>query len=511
MAPQQQSHNRISFGSMALIGLLAIVLGGLYPAITAYVQDKTASSTLDTAVYDTCQQLRTELDSVIVLPSDPQYSTLRAESWSQTAWKHPTCIALPTTSSDVQKLVRALVTNQVPFAIRSGGHSTNPFDANIDNGVLIATDKLNQIEYDADAGLVALGPGARWSAVYTVLDKYNVTVVGGRVLDVGVGGLVLGGGLSYLSDLYGMVCDNVVAYEVVLADASVVEATAENHPELFWALKGGANNFGIVTSFKSKTFPLGRVWGGVLVYTLDQMPDVFQAYYEYQAMPNKDLYANMVLNIAPNNGSVMLTLVYLKPVERPDDYKPFYSLTPALEQTGLTTLHELMGSFPSTDIPRWSWYSECFRPDSEVLAQISSLLATAPEIGAISALQAGSLVATAQPISASVALAGRDRGGNALGLQPVNQTWFAVNVGWWDAADDARATAAVESLHTKITDLARRAEVEYVFMNDANARQPVISSYGADNVRRLRAVQQMYDPQLVFQKLVPGGQKLPLA
>lgn len=144
-------------------------------------------SRLDTSATNTCDQLRTELDSVIVLPSDPQYSTLRAESWSQTAWKHPT------SSSDMQKLVRVLVANHVPFAIRSGGHSTNPFDANIDTGVLIAMDKLDQVAYDAATGLASLGPGARWGAVYTALDPYNVTVVGGRVLDVGVGGLVLGG------------------------------------------------------------------------------------------------------------------------------------------------------------------------------------------------------------------------------------------------------------------------------------------------------------------------------
>ncbi|KAI1772107.1 hypothetical protein F4818DRAFT_454290 [Hypoxylon cercidicola] len=210
----------------------------------------------------------------------------------------------------------------------------------------------------------------------------------------------------------------------------------------------------------------------------------------------------MVLNLAPKNGSVILTQIYLKPVEqRPDAYKPFYSLTPVFEQIGPTTLSELMASFASTDIPRWTWYTETFRPDGELLAQISNLLATAPEIAAISALQAGSLVATAQPINQNVALAGRERGGNTLGLQPVNQTWFAINVGWWESDDDALAIAAIESLHAKITDLVRHASAEFIFMNDANAKQPVIASYGEDSIRRLRAVQQVYDPHLVFQNL----------
>lgn len=95
----------------------------------------------------------------------------------------------------------------------------------------------------------------------------------------------------------------------------------------------------------------------------------------------------------------------------------------------------------------------------------------------------------------------------------MNQTWFAINVGWWNADDDSVAIAAIESLHTKIIDLVRHAsvELEYIFMNDANAKQPVIASYGEDNTQRLRAVQQVYDPHLIFQNLVPGGQKLPPA
>lgn len=89
-----------------------------------------------------------------------------------------------------------------------------PFDASIDFGVCISLENLYKVSYDADTELASLGSGARWGAVYTELDKYNVTVVGGRIMDVGVGGLTLESGLSYLIDLYGLVCDNVVNYEI---------------------------------------------------------------------------------------------------------------------------------------------------------------------------------------------------------------------------------------------------------------------------------------------------------
>jgi FAD/FMN-containing dehydrogenase len=102
----------------------------------------------------------------------------------------------------------------VKFAIRSGGHSPSPFAANTDDGVLIDTSLLSIKEYNAKDQTVKIGTGLKWGDVYSYLDQYQVTVVGGRVLDVGVGGLILGSGLSYLSDLYGMACDNVVNFEV---------------------------------------------------------------------------------------------------------------------------------------------------------------------------------------------------------------------------------------------------------------------------------------------------------
>lgn len=189
---------------MVVIGLLAVVWNLLCPTVTA-----------KTTIAQTCDQLRSDLGAVLVtLPSDQQYEGLSDVNWSQTAWKTPSCITRPSNTSEVQKLVKVLTANHVPFAIRSGGHSVNPFDANIDTGVLIALDRLDQTAYDVGQGVAPIGPGARWGAVYAELDRYNVTVVGGRVLDVGVGGLMLGSGLSYLYDLYGIACDNVVSYEV---------------------------------------------------------------------------------------------------------------------------------------------------------------------------------------------------------------------------------------------------------------------------------------------------------
>lgn len=241
------------------------------------------------------------------------------------------------------------------------------------------------------------------------------------------------------------------------------------------------------------------------------------ALYQYQTTPNKDPAANLIINLIPTNNTLLLTLVYLKPTAaRPAVFAPFAALTPIFEQTGPSTLHALMAAFPPATQPRWTWYVRSLRPDAALYADVSAVLAgDAPEVAAVRGLQAGSLVAAVQPVGASAVLAGRGGqgggGGNALGLEAVNQTWFSVSAAWWRAEDDARVDRAVRAVHDKIGELVRRrgAGLEYVFMNDANAKQEVIKGYGRENVGRLWLVAKRYDPAGVFQRLVPGGQKLP--
>ncbi|KAI0386963.1 putative FAD-binding oxidoreductase [Hypomontagnella monticulosa] len=506
-----------SVAAMSAVAFFAIALTFLYRtpfSNSADSENGTGSAHVSQAI-NTCGTLQHLLGpSLVKLPSDAEYAGLREENWSQTAWRHPSCIVSPTGATEVAKALNVLVNDQVQFAIRSGGHSPMPSDSNIDTGVLISLDKLDKVSYDAETGLASLSPGARWDAVYTELDKYNVTIVGGRVMNVGVGGLTLGSGLSYLSDLYGLVCDNIVSYEVVLADGRIVEASVNSNSDLFWGLKGGGNNFGIVTKFEAKTYPIVQTWGGIQVFSLDQTPALLQALHEYQTTPNKDPYANMVINLVPTNGTTLLTLVYLKPVERPAAYAPFYALSPVFEQTGFMTLHQLMALFPASTLPRWTWYVHGFQPDSALYGELATLFTTAPEIATIGALQGGSLIAAVQPISADSVRAGRASNGgvgNALGLQAVDQTWWSISVAWWNATDDAAAYAAAASMAGKIgaAAAAAGAGLDYIFMNDANTNQSVIASYGETNVRRMQAVQKIYDPNLVFQKLVPGGQKIP--
>ncbi|KAL8981369.1 MAG: hypothetical protein Q9205_003819 [Flavoplaca limonia] len=415
--------------------------------------------------------------------------------------------------ADLQRLARHLTRKNIPFAIRSGGHSPSPFAANIDNGVLIDMSSFNQTQYHPHRKVATVGAGGRWLGVYNELDRFNVTVVGGRVVDVGVGGLILGCGLSYLSDLYGLTCDNVVNFEMVLADGSLTNANANHNQDLFKAMKGGANNFGIVTTFTLKTYAINQVWGGIKFYSLDQLPALFAAMQEYQSKPKKDLYANLMLQAFTTNASVgaVLNMVYLKPVVNASAFAPFYSIPTTGDTTKIQSLTQMMSGQQVPPLPRWDWFATSFRPTASIYQKIADIVTKAPELATIQSTAGGSLAIGVQPINTNLIRIGNAHGGNSLGLKNVNQTWFVLDAGWISSDADAMIHNATRALNTRIKDASKAEGVyePYEFMNDASWDQDVISTYGVEGKRNMRQVQRKYDPNMVFQKLVPGGWKLP--
>ncbi|KAK4183229.1 hypothetical protein QBC35DRAFT_120528 [Podospora australis] len=463
-----------------------------------------------------CGHLATILPAdATVTPDSKDYPAVSGDNWSGTARANPSCIVRPTNSTQVQQIVKYLTQPDVnvQFAIRSGGHDPNPTHANIDNGVLVDLVSLNEVTYDAATSTVEIGAGNRWGNVYKVLDEHNVTAVGGRVLDVGVGGFLLGSGLSYLTDLYGLGCDNVAEHEIVLADGSLVKASPNENPDLHWALKGGFNNFGIVTSFKIYTYPIKDVWGGVRGYSLEQLPQLYDAMAKYQNTPGKDLYANAMLQGFTTNATVgvVLTMIYLKPEANPAAFAPFNGITPVFDTTKLQTITELMAGTYVPDIPRINWFTQSFKPDAGLYQEINNLTTSSANLKPIQDLTAGSMAIGLQPISANAVQAGAKQGqGNALGLTNTDQSWFVLDVGWWNTQDDVTAHKATDKIRGAIHDAAvsRQKDVAYIFSNDASYDQNVIGSYGKANVAKMKIVQTKYDPTKVFQRLVPGGFKL---
>ncbi|KAF2968911.1 hypothetical protein GQX73_g4658 [Xylaria multiplex] len=204
----------------------------------------------------------------ISLPGTSAYTDSISSYFFRNQQQAPACIIAPSTANDVAEIIR-LINSQKrsQVAIRSGGHSPNSGFSNIDHGVTIDLRGLNQIEmHSRGNNIVSVGTGALWIDVYKTLSPLNRTAVGSRVASVGLGGFITGGGISFFSPQYGFSCDNVQNMQVVLANGTIINANSTSNSRLFRALKGGQNNFGIVTRFDLITYPQPKFWGGAILY-----------------------------------------------------------------------------------------------------------------------------------------------------------------------------------------------------------------------------------------------------
>lgn len=276
-----------------------------------------------------CSLISQELPEDVYCSGSSEYSDSLASYFSlQEQELSPSCIVRPKTSADVAKTVsimRGFLKQGGQFAVRGGGHTSFSGAANINYGVTIDLGHLNMVEVSLDRKTVTIGPGARFSQVWQVLDPLKLSITGGRDSDVGVGGYILGGGLSYLGPLLGWACDNVVEYELVLASGKIVTVNQQTHPDLFLALKGGSNNFGIVTSFTMKTYPLGEFWGGFIAYEATAAAQQVDAFSRFMGVEPYDPHAAMIQTYGYTAGVSVISngLAYTEPVTYPAVFADF--------------------------------------------------------------------------------------------------------------------------------------------------------------------------------------------
>jgi FAD/FMN-containing dehydrogenase len=200
----------------------------------------------------------------LLLPTDKGYEPQIQSWWAQNSRLHPWCLILPQNTAEVALALTTLLeagqgAGDWNIALRSGGHSSIPGSNNVANGVTIDLSMINTTRYDKGTNTAILEPGARWEHVYADLQDQGVTVAGGRDGGVGVGGFLLGGGLSFFTPKIGFGCDSVVNYEVVLTNGSVINANKTANSDLWRALKGGGSNFGVVTRYDLEAIPTRKL------------------------------------------------------------------------------------------------------------------------------------------------------------------------------------------------------------------------------------------------------------
>lgn len=210
------------------------------------------------------------LSGNVVRPEDPTYGDVRL-GWNRRFDPRPSLIVRAANTADVAATVRFARDTNVPLTVRSGGHSLAGYSS-MDDAILLDLGDLRGLDIDPVARLADVGPGLSAGAYGAAAQAYGLATPHGDTSSVGIGGLTLGGGIGWLVRKYGLTIDSLVSAEMVTADGRIVTVDADHEPELFWGLRGGGGNFGIVTRFTSRLHPVDRFMGGAIV--LPSTPDV---------------------------------------------------------------------------------------------------------------------------------------------------------------------------------------------------------------------------------------------
>ncbi|KAJ4363413.1 hypothetical protein N0V83_009706 [Neocucurbitaria cava] len=432
----------------------------------------------------------------------------------------PAAIAQPTKNAEVHTLLKILKPlaekHQIQVAVRGTGHTPIAGSANTADGVTIDLRGLKGIRLSEDKSLVEIGVGETWGSVYEELEKHGLTTAGGRVGRVGVGGLVLGGGLSLYSTRRGFACDSVTEFEVVLASGEVVRASQDENAGLWRALKGGLNNFGIVTSFKMRTFASGDIWGGIAYYMPDTFGDLVKATVDFvDNESDEDTHIMSSAGYGFGHQVVTCCMYQTKGVENAASLQRFTSLPSQIKEHGslrssthIDFCNEL--SKFTKDGVRSFYATLTIRPDVSLMLAVHQ--AWQGTLDSLKDAEGFIFSLGFFPLTKALLQNSQDAGGNAIDIDPNDGPLLIVliNPTWDSPSDDERIYAGVESLLGKCRAIASAKELlhRYIFTNYAYFKDDVFRGYSDSSLAVLRKTSKEFDSHGFFQNVVSGGFKL---
>lgn len=463
-----------------------------------------------------CSELARLLPGQVALPNSTAYATSNYYWSARQSEVHPGCFVTPGTAQDVSNILKTLSNGGTRFTVKGGGHSTFPGGSNIQDGVTIDMGRMAGVELAEDFQSVSVGPGARWINVSSVLDPLGRAVVGGRVSDVGVSGLILGGGISYFSGRRGWACDNVLRYEIVLASGDIITASPTEHADLYRALRGGGGkSFGIVSRFDLEVFPQGDMWSTMVFTSADSFRDGILP--EMADLIDNGLVEDLDAHVfggytfLPDMGGFVgfANAYHAKPSEEAPKTTPkvFENLVrvPSLtnstivanSSTHMLALNEAYGG-------RAAWWVTSVKADLKLMRELLPILERfAHTVAPVTPFL------IFQPLTTETLAQMQRNGGNVLGLKPEDgPVWNVQVTARW--AGDAGMDAVVDDASRKaIFEIEAAAEKRgllqgYKYVNYAGQGQDVFASYGAGNHRELRRVARKYDPEGVLRDLWEG-------
>ncbi|HSF14862.1 MAG TPA: FAD-binding oxidoreductase [Vicinamibacteria bacterium] len=434
------------------------------------------------------EELRTKVAGDFILPEDPAYDEAR-KVWNGAIDKRPRAIVRCSDVDDVVASVSFARESNWLVAVRGGGHNAAGL-AVCDEGLVIDLSTMRSVEVDPGTRTARAQGGATWSDFDRETSRHGLAATGGAISTTGIGGLTLGGGVGYLMRRYGLACDNLISVEMVTASGRVIKASADKNDDLFWGVRGGGGNFGIVTNFEYQLHPVKAVLGGMLLHPIERARETLFHYRGLMETAPDELTIFAALMTTPDGAPVVAFLVGYcgPPSEGEKVLRPLREFGPPLvdqiEPMPYPKLQSMLDEgFPAGLQVYWRSNFLAGIPDEaldELIQQFSRV--TSP----LSALML-------EPLGGAVARVGSEE----TAFNHRDAAYNLAVIGRWQAPNE-------EKTHIAWTRTAHEAMERFatggVYVNylGEEGQDRVRAAYGDAKYRRLVALKDKYDPENLF-------------
>ena len=432
----------------------------------------------------------------LLRPGDSGYDAART-IFNAMIDRRPALIAQPTDTSDVASAVNFARENGLLVSVKGGGHAASGH-AVCDDGLMINLSLMKAITVDRPSRIAVAEAGVTWGEFDAATQVHGVAVTGGRVPSTGIAGLTLGSGSGWLERKLGYTVDNMIGAEVVTADGDVLRASEKENPELFWGLRGGGGNYGIVTKFEYRLHPIGPIiFGGMLIFPRPRAAEVIKAYREFIEVAPDDVGGAIALLCAPPepfvpepmHGMPILAVVVCytgRPEDAEQAIKPILDLGPVMNMTQPMPYVELQRMIEGGNQPGFQnyWKADMYAelPD-EAIDTLAAV--TAEPISTMTAI-------IVQPIGGAVHRVPDDA--TAMGWRSAK--WALHILGMWDdPAENEKQIAWVRNVAAALQPFAQKGTYLNYLMDEGQRR--VEESFGP-TFQRMVALKNKYDPTNFF-------------
>lgn len=408
--------------------------------------------------------------------------------------KRPALIARCAGVGDVMQCLNFARTNNLLVAVRGGGHNVAG-NAVCDDGLVIDLTRMKGVRVDPPRRTARAEAGVIWREFDRETQAFGLATTGGQISTTGIAGLTLGGGWGYLARRYGLSCDNLLSADIVTADGQLLTASAGENADLFWGIRGGGGNFGVVTSFKYQLHPVGEVLAGIVAYPLEKAKELLKRFRELTIGAPNELASGIVLTTLPDGIAVVAVVAcYTGPAAEGERIlKPLRGGSPLLDSIGripYTAAQQLIDAFyPSGLHSYWkaSFLKEVNDHAIDTMAAYCSKRPTPMCHGLIEHTLGG-------------AVKRADRDATAFGHRDAEYSFMAIGVCTGSGEDAACARWAREFWNAMQPSSTGGVYVNYLGQEADEGMERVKAAYGPEKYQRLVALKKKYDPANLFRR-----------